>query len=165
MVDEISIEDVDERELSYYLDDSGDDLRNSVERSLARLAAREALVLRTYFGIGGGTGFTLARIGKILGVSGERVRQVKAKALRHLRQPCRTYPLKEFVRPTPAIGLPRVAPPAIKRRVVRVPLGAPNPLTLPPWLRDDPWMLHLIEQAERRYGIRYRHDSQQKGSP
>jgi RNA polymerase primary sigma factor len=55
------------------------------ERLLANLTPREQKVLRMRFGVGRGRPHTLREIGKVLGVSRERVRQIEAEALEKLR--------------------------------------------------------------------------------
>ena len=57
-----------------------------IERALATLPARDAKVLRLYFGLDGGREHTLDEIGKLLGVTRERVRQLRDRALKRLRQ-------------------------------------------------------------------------------
>ena len=56
-----------------------------LERALAHLASREQEVVRRYFGLGYEQSYTLDEIGKILGLTRERVRQIKEKAIRKLR--------------------------------------------------------------------------------
>jgi RNA polymerase primary sigma factor len=60
-------------------------LSDSVRCALDSLRPREAQVLRLYFGIDGEEPRTLEEIGAVLGVTRERVRQIKEKALRRLR--------------------------------------------------------------------------------
>ena len=73
------------------------ELADSVQRALARLDSREAYVLRVRYGIGTGDDHTLADLGLELGVSRERVRQIEAEALEHLRMPAQAERLKEFL--------------------------------------------------------------------
>jgi RNA polymerase primary sigma factor len=56
-----------------------------VERTLTTLPDRECEVIQRRFGVGGGELETLEEIGRTWGVTRERVRQVEAKALEHLR--------------------------------------------------------------------------------
>jgi len=68
--------------------DSGLELRtrrDSVDARLAALPEREERVLRLYFGLGAEGPCSLAEIAGDLGVSRERVRQIKARALSRLR--------------------------------------------------------------------------------
>ncbi len=57
-----------------------------IERALSGLHAREAEITRLYFGIGREHPLTLEEIGKRFDLTRERVRQIKEKALRKLRQ-------------------------------------------------------------------------------
>ena len=57
-----------------------------IERALLTLPARDAKVLRLYFGLDGGREHTLEEIGSMLGVTRERVRQLRDRALKRLRE-------------------------------------------------------------------------------
>ena len=57
-----------------------------IERALATLPSRDAKVLRLYFGLDGGREHTLEEIGAMLGVTRERVRQLRDRALKRLRE-------------------------------------------------------------------------------
>ena len=72
------------------------ELAERVEHALSGLDSREAYVLRARYGFGTGDDHTLAEVGRALGVSRERVRQIEAGALEQLRQPTRAEALKEF---------------------------------------------------------------------
>jgi RNA polymerase primary sigma factor len=61
-------------------------LSDEVEEALQSLPARDAKVLRLYFGLDGGREHTLEEIGGILGVTRERVRQLRDRALKRLRE-------------------------------------------------------------------------------
>ena len=67
-----------------------------LKRVLSTLDPREAQVLRLHFGLENKEPFTLARIGKRLGLTKERVRQIKEKALSKLRHPRRRASLAEL---------------------------------------------------------------------
>ncbi|MCA9737004.1 MAG: RNA polymerase sigma factor RpoD/SigA [Gemmatimonadetes bacterium] len=71
-------------------------LRTGVARALETLTAREAKVLRLYYGLDGQEGLTLAQIGAEIGVTRERVRQIKEKALVRLRHASRARHLAAF---------------------------------------------------------------------
>ena len=60
-------------------------LRKEIERSLTTLTVREADVVRLYFGLSGAHPMTLEEIGERFDLTRERVRQIKEKALRKLR--------------------------------------------------------------------------------
>ncbi|MBN1129684.1 MAG: RNA polymerase sigma factor RpoD/SigA [Chitinispirillaceae bacterium] len=60
--------------------------RNTMERLLAYLDNREHAVITAYFGIGRGKRSTLEHLAKNLGLSRERVRQIKRDALLRLRK-------------------------------------------------------------------------------
>jgi RNA polymerase primary sigma factor len=58
-----------------------------VARALGSLSPREEAVIRLRFGIGQGESMTLEEVGRTLGVTRERIRQIEAKALVKLRTP------------------------------------------------------------------------------
>lgn len=61
-------------------------LTDEVDEALETLPPRDARVLRLYFGLDGGREHTLEEIGGMLGVTRERVRQLRDRALRRLRE-------------------------------------------------------------------------------
>ncbi len=75
----------------------GASLKEDVERALGCLLPREAEVTRLYFGIGRETPMTLEEIGAEFDLTRERVRQIKEKALRKLRQKTRRDDLAEHI--------------------------------------------------------------------
>jgi RNA polymerase primary sigma factor len=72
-------------------------LQEELEQVLSTLSAREAKVLTLRFGLHNGQKYTLAEIGKKLGLTRERVRQIENKALRRLRHPSRSRPLRSYL--------------------------------------------------------------------
>ena len=72
-------------------------LKIDVERALGSLDPREAEITRLYFGIGREHPLTLEEIGNQFGLTRERVRQIKEKALRKLRQKRRRQDLENHV--------------------------------------------------------------------
>src|SRR5205809_366137 len=60
-------------------------LSDEIESALNTLQRRDAKVLRLYFGLDGGREHTLEEIGGMLGVTRERVRQLRDRALKRLR--------------------------------------------------------------------------------
>jgi RNA polymerase primary sigma factor len=71
-------------------------LKDHVAEALARLTPREERILRMRFGIGDMTEHTLDEVGKVFGVTRERIRQIEAKALDKLRHPSRGRKLSTF---------------------------------------------------------------------
>ena len=61
-------------------------LAEHIERALDTLSPRDARVIRLYFGLEGGREHTLEEIGNMLGVTRERVRQLRDRALKRLRE-------------------------------------------------------------------------------
>ncbi len=71
-------------------------LKEQLEDVLDTLTDREN-VLRLRFGLDDGRTRTLEEVGKVFGVTRERIRQIEAKALRKLRHPSRSKRLKDFM--------------------------------------------------------------------
>jgi len=149
------------------------ELADRTQEVLATLDPREAEVLRLRFGFGERRALTLKGVGKVLGVTRERIRQIEAKALRKMRHPSRSKWLKPFVvlgddglavirdltagyapAPSPADQVKREPFSAAPRPLTRSYFPAPDPL--PEALRPIPWAmderLRLIEgmPVERR---------------
>ncbi|MFZ0370365.1 MAG: RNA polymerase sigma factor RpoD [Halobacillus sp.] len=72
-------------------------LKEQLEDVLDTLTDREENVLRLRFGLDDGRTRTLEEVGKVFGVTRERIRQIEAKALRKLRHPSRSKRLKDFM--------------------------------------------------------------------
>jgi RNA polymerase primary sigma factor len=71
-------------------------LTESVTEALKTLDARDAKVLRLYFGLEGEREHTLEEIGNMLGVTRERIRQLRDRALRRLREGEKGAALESF---------------------------------------------------------------------
>jgi RNA polymerase primary sigma factor len=71
-------------------------LSREIERSLATLTERERDIIRLFFGIGCQE-MTLEEIGEKFGLTRERVRQIKEKAIRRLRHTSRSKLLKTYL--------------------------------------------------------------------
>ncbi|MBS3775968.1 MAG: sigma-70 family RNA polymerase sigma factor [Bacteroidales bacterium] len=71
-------------------------LNNEVERTLSTLTAREKAIVKHFFGIGV-SDMTLEEIGDKFGLTRERVRQIKEKAIRKLRHRSRCKLLKAYL--------------------------------------------------------------------
>lgn len=73
------------------------DCATTIKNVLETLNEREKIVIMQRFGIDTNQAKTLDEIGKELGLSRERVRQIESSALRKLRNPRRAKILKEFI--------------------------------------------------------------------
>ncbi len=67
------------------------------ERSLSTLTEREREVIKLFYGIGVENPMTLSDIGEALGLTRERVRQIKDKSISKLRAEARSGALKEYL--------------------------------------------------------------------
>lgn len=74
-----------------------DSLKKEIERALATLTPREASIIRLYFGLNGKHQHTLEEIGEELDLTRERVRQIKEKAIKRLKQATRSKVLKSYL--------------------------------------------------------------------
>jgi RNA polymerase primary sigma factor len=72
-------------------------LTESIEEALSHLKERESKILRLYFGLDGNEPMTLEEIGALLGITRERVRQIKEKALSRLRHVSRARALESYL--------------------------------------------------------------------
>ena len=77
--------------------DYADSLRREIERSLGTLTDRQCDVIKLYFGIGVEHPMSLEDIGDKFGLTRERVRQIKEKAIRRLRHTSRSKLLKAYL--------------------------------------------------------------------
>jgi len=74
-----------------------DSLRKDIERVLVHLKEREADVLRLSFGLNGIPPMTLEEIANNLGLTRERIRQIREKGLRSMRKKANSYILKNYL--------------------------------------------------------------------
>ena len=72
-------------------------LQVEVKRALATLSERESQVISLYYGLSGGHAVTLEEIADQFDLTRERVRQIKEKATRKLRQSSRSKELKAYL--------------------------------------------------------------------
>lgn len=72
-------------------------LRTEIERSLSTLTERQCDVIKLYFGIGVEHPLSLEDIGERFGLTRERVRQIKDKAINKLRSASRSKLLKNYL--------------------------------------------------------------------
>jgi len=71
-------------------------LRKHLDEALAGLTPREQRILQMRFGLAGMTEHTLEEVGKMFGVTRERIRQIEARALEKLRRPAAARKLRTF---------------------------------------------------------------------
>lgn len=71
-------------------------LTETITEALSTLETRDAKVLRLYFGLEGEREHTLEEIGNMLGVTRERIRQLRDRALRRLRDGVKGNALESF---------------------------------------------------------------------
>ena len=72
-------------------------LRKEIDRAMSTLSRKEADILRLYFGLNGSHPMTLEEIGEKFQLTRERVRQIKEKAIRRLKQTSRSKILKSYL--------------------------------------------------------------------
>jgi RNA polymerase primary sigma factor len=72
-------------------------LRKEIERALAILTYREANIVRLYFGLNGKHPHTLEEIGEAFNLTRERVRQIKEKAIKRLKNSTKNKILKTYL--------------------------------------------------------------------
>ena len=72
-------------------------LKTHIEEVLHSLSDREKKVLELRFGLKDNRPRTLEEVGKVFGVTRERIRQIEAKALRKLKHPSRSRKLRDYL--------------------------------------------------------------------
>lgn len=72
-------------------------LKEEVQQGLSILSPREVEVLSTYYGLNGYKSLTLEEIGDLYGLTRERVRQIKERAIRRLRKSYNRNSLKSYL--------------------------------------------------------------------
>jgi len=72
-------------------------LKDHLYEVLSSLSDREARVLKLRFGLDGTKQMTLEEVGRVFGVTRERIRQIEAKALRKLKHPSRRKKLQDYL--------------------------------------------------------------------
>jgi RNA polymerase primary sigma factor len=72
-------------------------LREQIQQALDGLLERERQVLELRFGLMDGKEHTLEEVSRFFNVTRERIRQIEAKALRKLRHPARSRPLRDYL--------------------------------------------------------------------
>lgn len=74
-----------------------DSLKVEIKRALTKLSSREAEVISLYFGLDGEGPLTLEELGEKLGLTRERIRQIKEKATRRLKHGPGTKALRTYL--------------------------------------------------------------------
>lgn len=87
----------DQNALSPAFHASNESLKEQIGDVLETLTDTEENVLRLRFGLDDDHMRTLEDVGKVFGVTRERIRQIEAKALRKLRHPNRSKQLRDFM--------------------------------------------------------------------
>ncbi len=105
---EMPIDDEGESELGDFIEDEDSTapdeavtssiLRELLQDILQDLPPREVRILQMRYGLLDGETYTLEEVGKKLGVTRERVRQIEAQALSRLRHPTHSRRLRDFLR-------------------------------------------------------------------
>jgi RNA polymerase primary sigma factor len=72
-------------------------LREQLADILSTLPPREVRILQFRFGLLDGETYTLEEVGRKMGITRERVRQIETQALRRLRHPAHTRKLSDFL--------------------------------------------------------------------
>jgi len=72
-------------------------LKEEVQQGLSILSPREVEVLSSYYGLNGQKSLTLEEIGDLYGLTRERVRQIKERAIRRLRKSYNRNALKSYL--------------------------------------------------------------------
>jgi RNA polymerase primary sigma factor len=72
-------------------------LKEKISEILSTLPPREMKIIKMRFGLLDGKAYTLEEVGVKFGLTRERIRQIEAIALRHLRNPKRSLELKDFL--------------------------------------------------------------------
>jgi RNA polymerase primary sigma factor len=73
------------------------ELKEKIEETLKVLNPREEEIIRLRFGIGRDMPYTLEEIGRVMGLSRERVRQIEATALKKIQSAQECKDLREFL--------------------------------------------------------------------
>jgi len=72
-------------------------MKDELKHGLAMLSPREVEVLSSYYGLNGHSSLTLEEIGDLYGLTRERVRQIKERALRRLRKSTNKDSMKSYL--------------------------------------------------------------------
>jgi RNA polymerase primary sigma factor len=73
------------------------EVHDDLQLVLTTLSEREASVIRLRYGLTDGHPRILAAIGRVYGLTRERIRQIEAATMTKLRQPCRSQVLRDYL--------------------------------------------------------------------
>ncbi len=93
MYDLIESSNLDSPEISLI----NESLKREIDRALRTLPSREAEIIRCFFGLNEENALTLEEISEKFGLTRERVRQIREKAIKHLKQTSRSKILKTYL--------------------------------------------------------------------
>ncbi|MEI6488875.1 MAG: sigma-70 family RNA polymerase sigma factor [Bacteroidota bacterium] len=93
MYDLIESSNLDSPEISLI----NESLKREIDRALRTLPSREAEIIRCFFGLNTENALTLEEISEKFGLTRERVRQIREKAIKHLKQTSRSKILKTYL--------------------------------------------------------------------
>ncbi len=93
MLDLFNVEDQESPDINLM----AESMRDELKQGLAILSPREVEVLSSYYGLNGHSSLTLEEIGDLYGLTRERVRQIKERALRRLRKSTNKNALKSYL--------------------------------------------------------------------
>ena len=82
----------------YYEKIEQESLRESLEELMGELKPREQEAIRARYGFNDGEEKTLEEVGRMMGVTRERIRQIESKAMEKLRYPTSIKKIKDFCR-------------------------------------------------------------------
>lgn len=72
-------------------------LQHTIQTLLAEMTPREAGIISLRYGLTGGRPRTLDEVGKVYGVTRERIRQIETKTMSKLRHPSRSHVLRDYL--------------------------------------------------------------------
>jgi RNA polymerase primary sigma factor len=104
---ETPIGEEEDSELGDFIEDKGAEapleraasslLKEDLRKVLEGLSERERKVIEYRFGLSDGNPRTLEEVGKVFGVTRERIRQIESKTLKKLQHPHRSQKLKDYI--------------------------------------------------------------------